>query len=114
MEPALWDAPHDRAETQRFGMFEWVRAFIDDVSSASTQVELRGILAEFPKELASATSRSVIKWTYAAHLSRPSVSTNSRMNGGPLRSQAAGTDRSCSPGVPDEADWIHFGRSCRR
>lgn len=51
MEPALWDAPRDRAETQRFGMFERVGAFVDEVSSASTQAELRAILTEITREL---------------------------------------------------------------
>lgn len=51
MEPALWDAPRDRAETQRFGMFERVGAFVDDVSSASTQAELRAVLSEITREL---------------------------------------------------------------
>ncbi len=51
MEPALWDAPRDRAETQRFAMFERVGAFVDDVSSATTQAELGAILAEITREL---------------------------------------------------------------
>lgn len=37
--------------TQRFGMFERVGAFVDDVSSASTQGELRTILAEITRGL---------------------------------------------------------------
>ncbi len=51
MDPALWDAPRDRAETQGFGMFERMGAFVDEVSSASTQAELRAILGEITKEL---------------------------------------------------------------
>ena len=35
----------------RFGMFERVGAFVDDVSSAGTQAELKAILAEITKEL---------------------------------------------------------------
>ena len=37
--------------TQRFGMFERVGAFVDDVSSAGTEAELRAILVDIAREL---------------------------------------------------------------
>lgn len=51
MDPARLEAPlRDRAG-ERFGMFERVGAFIDDVSSARSQAELRSILGDIAREL---------------------------------------------------------------